>query len=43
MSEEVYGLMNARYVNPYTDFGLRKLFGDDANITIIPVQSRRHV
>jgi hypothetical protein len=31
MPEEVCGLMKARYVNPYTDFGFKKLFGEEAN------------
>ena len=33
--------MNAIYVNPYTDLGLEKLFGDDANIMKILVQPGR--
>jgi hypothetical protein len=33
--------MNARYLNPYIDFGLKKLFGDDANIMKILVQPGR--
>jgi predicted transposase/invertase (TIGR01784 family) len=28
---EVYGGMKARYVNPYTDFSFKKLFGEEAN------------
>jgi hypothetical protein len=28
---EVCDLMKARYVNPYTDFGFKKLFGEEAN------------
>jgi predicted transposase/invertase (TIGR01784 family) len=31
MPEEVCGSMKARYVNPYTDFGFKKLFGEEAN------------
>jgi predicted transposase/invertase (TIGR01784 family) len=31
MFQEVYGSMKARYVNPYTDFGFKKLFGEEAN------------
>jgi predicted transposase/invertase (TIGR01784 family) len=29
--QEVYASMKARYVNPYTDFGFKKLFGEEAN------------
>lgn len=35
--------MNARYLNPYIDFGLKKLLGEKANNTKIWEQSRRHV
>jgi hypothetical protein len=38
MSEEVHGLMKARYVNPYTDFGFKKLFGEEANKDLTPEQ-----
>jgi predicted transposase/invertase (TIGR01784 family) len=31
LAVEVCGSMKARYVNPYTDFGFKKLFGEEAN------------
>jgi predicted transposase/invertase (TIGR01784 family) len=38
ISQEVCSLMKARYVNPYTDFGFKKLFGEEANKGLTPTQ-----
>lgn len=27
--------MNARYINPYTDFGFKKLLGDETNKSLL--------
>jgi len=34
--------MKARYVNPYTDFGFKKLFGEEADKDLTPEQLSRY-